>query len=271
MGPSGVGKTQLCRCLAAQLFGTEDALIRFDMSEYMEAHAVSRLIGSPPGYVGYEEGGQLTEAVRRRPWSVVLLDELEKAHRDIWNLLLQIMEEGVLTDSMGRTANFRNTILVMTSNIGSRRFSSGARLGFSSGTPDQERQTVEKEVLSDAKAAFPTEFFGRLDGALVFHPLNASVMSSIARHMLQASGSRLEQHGVTLSVREEAVEHLCRKAGLEQGGARPLRRTIAQLVESPAADLLLSGSLQPGQTLEVTVEQDCIRLIPLLRTNSPKP
>ena len=165
-----MGKTQLCRALAAVLFGSQDALIRFDMSEYMEPHSVSRLIGSPPGYVGHEDGGQLTEAVRRSPWSVVLLDELEKAHRDIWSILLQVMEEGVLTDSRGRKTDFRNTVLVMTSNLGSQRFVRGPGLGFSPG-PEGDRTALEREVLADARKSFPPEFLNRLDAALVWTTL----------------------------------------------------------------------------------------------------
>ncbi len=242
MGPTGVGKTQLCRSLAAALFGSEEALIRFDMSEYMESHAVSRLIGSPPGYVGHEEGGQLTEAVRRRPWSVVLLDELEKAHRDIWNLLLQVMEEGALTDAQGRQADFRNTVLVMTSNLGARRFAKGARLGFAPG----EGEDVERAVLADAHAAFPPEFFGRLDAALVFHPLDRPCLEAIARNLLAQTGQRLARRGVVFRPEAGAVELLAAQAEKQPGGARPLRRAIARQVEDPAADLLLSGALRGG-------------------------
>ena len=250
LGPSGVGKTHLCRCLAQELFGSKDALIRFDMSEYMEAHSVSRLIGSPPGYVGHEQGGQLTEAVRRRPWSVLLLDELEKAHRDIWNLLLQIMEEGTLTDSLGRRVDFRNTILVMTSNVGARRFSRPSRLGFSSGSPTQERDKTETEVLSDAKAIFPPELLDRPDSILVFHPLEESSLCAIAQTLLDQTAQRLSHHGIALSADPAVFPILCSLAGKEEG-ARPLRRLIADLVETPAAELLLSGKLAAGQTLTV--------------------
>ena len=250
LGPSGVGKTHLCRCLAKELFGSNDALIRFDMSEYMEAHSVSRLIGAPPGYVGHEQGGQLTEAVRRRPWSVILLDELEKAHRDIWNLLLQIMEEGTLTDSLGRKVDFRNTILVMTSNAGARRFSHASRLGFSPGSPDQERDQTEKEVLSDTKAIFPPELLDRLDSVVVFHPLDRSSLCAIAQTLLEQTARRLARHGVTLSAHPDVLPILCTLAGKDEG-ARPLRRLIADLVETPAADLLLSEGLASGQTLTV--------------------
>ena len=245
LGPSGVGKTQLCRSLAGALFGREEALLRFDMSEYMEAHTVSRLVGSPPGYVGHEEGGQLTERVRRNPWSVVLLDELEKAHRDIWSILLQVMEEGVLTDSRGRKTDFRNTVLVMTSNLGSQRFVRGPGLGFSPG-PEGDRTALEREVLADARKSFPPEFLNRLDAALVFHPLDHTSLVSITRQLLDQAGAR--------------------SGGDREYGARPLRRAVSSLVEDPAADLVLRGALVPGDTLQVSVSQGKVTVRPV----SPK-
>ncbi len=266
LGPTGVGKTQLCRALAATLFGSEDALLRFDMSEYMESHSVSRLLGSPPGYVGHEEGGQLTERVRRSPWSVVLLDELEKAHRDIWSLLLQVMEEGVLTDAQGRRTDFRNTILIMTSNLGARRFAREQRLGFSPGG-DAAREEVEKEVLRDASAAFSPEFLNRLDALLVFHPLSPNALTSIARSLLREAEVRLAAHGVTLDAPEEAVRRLAREGSREQG-ARPLRRAVTRLVEDPAADLLLSGELGPGDALRLTLQDGTLALQPVRSSRS---
>lgn len=259
LGPSGVGKTQLCRSLAQTLFGSSEALIRFDMSEYMEAHSVSRLIGSPPGYVGHEEGGQLTERVRRSPWSVVLLDELEKAHRDIWSVLLQVMEEGVLTDSQGRKTDFRNTVLVMTSNLGARYFQQKTRLGFGSGT-ESDRKALEGEVLSEAKQTFAPEFLNRLDAALVFHPLGEETLVSITRQLLDETGKRLESLGVTMQVEEDAVRLLAKKGSHRDYGARPLRRAIAAWVEDPAADLLLSGQCQRGGGLHVLVQEDRVRV-----------
>jgi len=246
LGPSGVGKTQLCRALAQTLFGSREALLRFDMSEYMEAHSVSRLIGSPPGYVGHEEGGQLTEAVRRHPWSVVLLDEIEKAHRDIWSLLLQVMEEGTLTDSRGRKTDFRSTVLVMTSNLGARRFSRGMTLGFGTG---EEARNLEQEVLKDAKTAFSPEFFNRLDGALVFHPLSGAALETITRQLLEQTAARLRRLGVELRWEEEALRVLSAMGDDRTYGARPLRRIVAREVEDPAARLLLEGSLAAGQKL----------------------
>ena len=259
LGPSGVGKTQLCRALAAALFGSEEALLRFDMSEYMEAHTVSRLIGSPPGYVGHEEGGQLTERVRRQPWSVVLLDELEKAHRDVWSLLLQVMEEGVLTDSQGRKTDFRNTVLVMTSNLGAQRFAKGRRLGFAAGG-DAEREELERAVLSDAGSTFAPEFLNRLDATLVFHPLSGETLNAITRQLLSETRKRLDKLGITMAVEEEAVTLLAGKGSSREYGARPLRRAIASLVEDPAADLMLAGRLKKGDTLCVSAQGDQVQV-----------
>ena len=259
LGPSGVGKTQLCRSLAGALFGREEALLRFDMSEYMEAHTVSRLVGSPPGYVGHEEGGQLTERVRRNPWSVVLLDELEKAHRDVWSVLLQVMEEGVLTDGLGRRTDFRNTVLVMTSNLGARRFGRSQRLGFASG-PAAEREQLEREVIADARRTFAPEFFNRLDAALVFHPLEQGDLCRIARRLLDETGGRLAGQGVKLDVEEDAIALLAREGSSREYGARPLRRAVARLVEDPAADLLLSGRMKKGDTLHVLARAGAVEV-----------
>ncbi|MEY8402506.1 ATP-dependent Clp protease ATP-binding subunit [Oscillospiraceae bacterium 44-34] len=259
LGPSGVGKTQLCRSLAGALFGSEEALLRFDMSEYMEAHTVSRLLGSPPGYVGHEEGGQLTERVRRNPWSVVLLDELEKAHRDVWSVLLQVMEEGVLTDAQGRKTDFRNTVLVMTSNLGAQRFAKGKRLGFNAGG-ETEREELERAVLSDASNTFAPEFLNRLDSVLVFHPLDGTTLNAITRQLLGETRRRLEKLGVAMAVEEEAVSILAGKGSSREYGARPLRRAIANLVEDPAADLMLAGQLKKGDTLCVSAQGDQVKV-----------
>ena len=257
LGPSGVGKTQLCRALASALFGSQEALLRFDMSEYMEGHSVSRLIGSPPGYVGHDEGGQLTERVRRNPWSVVLLDELEKAHRDVWSILLQVMEEGVLTDAQGRRTDFRNTVLVMTSNLGAQHFRAQGRLGF---LPEEgaDRAAVERAVLAEARRTFAPEFLNRLDGTLVFHPLDGDSLAAITRQLLDQTGERLSALGVSLQVEEDAVRLLARAGSDRDYGARPLRRAIAAQVE----DLLLEGALCSGGTLRVVADGDCVQVRP---------
>ena len=261
LGPSGVGKTQLCRALASALFGSQEALLRFDMSEYMEGHSVSRLIGPPPGYVGHDEGGQLTERVRRNPWSVVLLDELEKAHRDVWSILLQVMEEGVLTDAQGRRTDFRNTVLVMTSNLGAQHFRAQGRLGF---LPEEgaDRAAVERAVLAEARRTFAPEFLNRLDGTLVFHPLDGDSLAAITRQLLDQTGERLSALGVSLQVEEDAVRLLARAGSDRDYGARPLRRAIAAQVEDPAADLLLEGALCSGGTLRVVADGDCVQVRP---------
>ena len=259
LGPSGVGTTQLCRSLASALFGSQEALLRFDMSEYMEAHSVSRLIGSPPGYVGHEEGGQLTERVRKNPWSVVLLDELEKAHRDVWSILLQVMEEGVLTDAQGRRTDFRNTVLVMTSNLGARRFGKSQSLGFHTGG-QAEREELERAVLADARSTFAPEFLNRLDATLVFHPLERDTLGQIARQVLLETGARLSKLGVTMEVEDQAVALLADRGADREYGARPLRRAVSTLVEDPAADLILAGKLKQGDTLRVMAQEGQVRV-----------
>ncbi len=246
-GPSGVGKTELCRALAAQLFGTQEALLRLDMSEYLEAHSVSRLIGSPPGYVGHEEGGRLTEAVRRRPYQVVLLDELEKAHADVWNLLLQIMEEGTLTDAQGRRADFRNTVLVMTTNAGADELScTRSPLGFGGGGAAGEGEA--RRALS---RLFRPEFLNRLDEIVCFQPLGAEEMEQIAAVLLEQAAARFRRLGVTLEVTPAARGALAREGHSPRYGARPLRRCLRREIEEPAAELLLGHALSAGDTLRV--------------------
>ena len=252
LGPTGVGKTELCKALAAALFGTGEALLRFDMSEYMEKHTVSRLLGAPPGYVGHDEGGQLTEKVRRKPYSVVLFDEIEKAHPDVWGILLQIMEDGVLTDAQGHKVDFRNTVVVMTSNVGAARITAkGSRLGFSAAGSGETRPVEElrEAVLGDLKKVFRPEFLNRLDDIIVFRQLTRPEIRSIARRMLDTVGQRLEKLGVALRTGEEALDLLARDGFDPAYGARPLRRTIRAQVEDPAAELLLSGALEQGSAL----------------------
>lgn len=265
LGPTGVGKTELCKALAQSLFGSEDALLRFDMSEYMEKQTVSRLIGSPPGYVGYDEGGQLTEKVRRHPYSVVLFDEIEKAHPDVWGILLQIMEDGILTDSQGHRVDFKNTVVVMTSNVGAQRISGQTgRLGFSTASSsDGETRTPEElreAVLGDLKQIFRPEFLNRLDEIIVFRQLSRAETGQIVRLMLSAVRQRLAALGVTLEWSDAAVSLLA-AAGFDPAyGARPLRRAIRAQVEDPAAELLLSGRLAAGQRLLLQGEEKNVRL-----------
>ncbi len=267
LGPTGVGKTELCKALAHALFGSEEALLRFDMSEYMEKHTVSRLIGSPPGYVGHEEGGQLTEQVRRRPYSVVLFDEIEKAHADIWGILLQIMEDGVVTDAQGRKADFKNAVIVMTSNVGAARITAkGGRLGFalSERSPGETRPQAElrQAVLEDLKQVFRPEFLNRLDETIVFTQLDRPQTAAIARRMLDGVAQRMAALGVELRFTDAAVEHLAAAGFDPDYGARPLRRAIRSQVEDPAAELLLSGGLSQGGALLLQVRDGALELTP---------
>ena len=265
LGPTGVGKTELCKALAQAMFGSEEALLRFDMSEYMEKHAVSRLIGSPPGYVGHEEGGQLTEQVRRRPYCVVLFDEVEKAHPDIWGILLQMMEDGVVTDAQGRKADFKNAIVVLTSNVGAQRITArGGRLGFSAArhTDGQTRSPEELKdaVMEDLKQTFRPELLNRLDETIVFTQLGRGEIRAIARRMLEQVGRRLKALGVTLTWTDEALDTLAKLGFDPDYGARPLRRAIRSGVEDPAAEGLLSGALQAGGSALISCEEGRLAL-----------
>ena len=255
LGPSGVGKTELCRALAAAMFGQEEALIRIDMSEYAESHAASRLVGSPPGYVGHEEGGQLTEQIRRRPYAVVLFDEIEKAHRSVWNLLLQILEDGCLTDSHGRRADFRNAVVVMTSNVGARQMTSAHPLGFTGEEAGEEarQERVGRAVREELKKTFRPEFLNRIDDTVVFRQLGEEDLEEIARRMLAESGARMAELGLSLRAGNEAITLLARECRDPAHGARPLRRALRQKVEDVVAEGLLSGRFQKGDRLLLTV------------------
>ena len=241
LGPSGVGKTEVARQLANFLFGTQDALVRFDMSEYMEKHAVSKLIGSPPGYVGHEEGGQLTERIRRQPYSLVLFDEIEKAHPDVANLLLQILDDGVLTDSYGNHVDFKNSIVLMTSNVGSKMVLNRGRMGF--GDPDSTVQfaQIEDEILSELRRTFSPEFINRLDEVIVFNPLGEAELRAVVDILLDDVNHTLEQRGLQVNVTPEAREWLLKQSGVEpQTGARPLRRTIQRHIQDAVSEILIS-------------------------------
>ena len=260
LGPSGVGKTELCRTLAAAVYRDESAIVRIDMSEYMEKHAVSRLIGSPPGYVGYEDGGQLTEKVRRKPWCVVLFDEIEKAHEDVWSLLLQIMDEGRLTDSMGRTVDFRNTVIVMTSNVGAKAILAGrAPLGFGTGPAGSEEE-MRRQVMEELRGTFRPEFLNRVDETIVFHRLEEDDLLRITENLLSELRQRFESLGISLELPEETKRALTQKAAAEHAGARPLRRLLQRELEDRAAELLLRGEARAGDTLVAREENGEIRL-----------
>lgn len=253
LGPSGVGKTETAKALAEYLFGDEKALVQLDMSEYMEKFSVSRLVGSPPGYVGYEEGGQLTEAVRRRPFSVVLFDEIEKAHRDVFNILLQIMEDGRLTDSQGRTVDFKNAIIILTSNLGTKSIQKAVSLGFAT-TEASGRLSYEKmkaNLLEEAKKVFPPEFLNRLDEIVVFHELSEKEMEAIVEKLFSGIKERMAEKGLNLELSKEARKFLIKEGFDPSLGARPLRRALQRLVEDPLSEALLVESFKPGQTVVV--------------------
>jgi ATP-dependent Clp protease ATP-binding subunit ClpC len=255
-GPSGVGKTELSKTLAEFLFGDEDALIQLDMSEYMEKHTVSRLFGSPPGYVGYEEGGQLTEKVRRRPFSVVLFDEVEKAHQDIFNSLLQILEDGRLTDAQGRSVDFKNTVIIMTTNLGTRDISKGglsvgfARQGESTGSYDRMKNRVQEEL----KQHFRPEFLNRVDDIIVFHQLDRDEIFSIVDLMIAKVDDRLKDRDMAIELRPAAKDLLSQRGYDPVLGARPLRRTIQREIEDSLSEKILFGELRPGQIVIVDTE-----------------
>ena len=243
LGPTGVGKTELCKALAQAMFGDENAMLRLDMSEYMEKHTVSRLVGSPPGYVGYDEGGQLTEAVRRKPYSVVLFDEIEKAHPDVFNMLLQILEDGRLTDSQGRTVDFKNTIIIMTSNVGARRIieQRQAALGFANGDNSMDNVSVREMVMSELKQVFRPEFLNRVDDIIVFNKLTKPEIEQIARLMLETLKKRLSGLGVTVSFTDKAVEKIADEGFDDTYGARPLRRAIVTNIEDKLSERMLDA------------------------------
>jgi ATP-dependent Clp protease ATP-binding subunit ClpC len=252
LGPSGVGKTELARTLAEFLFGDEDAMIQVDMSEYMEKHSVSRLVGSPPGYIGYDEGGQLTEAVRRKPYSVVLLDEIEKAHPDVFNILLQILEDGRLTDAQGRKVDFRNTIVIMTSNIGAGTISKNQTLGFSIGDESGlSYEDMKERVLGELKKVFRPELLNRIDEVIVFHKLTKEEITTIVDLVLRRLREQMGEHEVAIELTNEAKELLLEKGYDPALGARPLRRAIQRFIEDPLADFVLGRSLEPGSTILV--------------------
>jgi ATP-dependent Clp protease ATP-binding subunit ClpC len=257
LGPSGVGKTELSKALAEFLFGDEDTLIQLDMSEYMEKHTVSRLIGSPPGYVGYEEGGQLTEAVRRKPFSVVLFDEIEKAHPDVFNTLLQILEDGHLTDAQGHTVDFKNTVIIMTSNLGTRDIQKGTSIGFAAKADEQVTyEKMKEKVMEELKRSFRPEFLNRIDEVIVFHSLSREDVKSIVDLMLKRVREQLKAKDVEIELTDDAKNLLAEKGYDPALGARPLRRTIQRMVEDPLSEKLLWKEFKAGETVIVHAQDD---------------
>jgi ATP-dependent Clp protease ATP-binding subunit ClpC len=259
LGPTGVGKTEVARSLAGFLFGSERALVRFDMSEYMEKHSVSKLIGSPPGYVGYEEGGQLTERVRRSPYSVILLDEIEKAHPDVFNILLQVFEDGQLTDGLGNTVDFKNVILIMTSNIGARYLEKRANLGFQSASETATDKKVEDLVLSEVKRLFNPEFLNRLDEVIVFNALTDGDLLQIIELLVGLMNQNLAQKNISITLAPEAARWILEKTCTDRSyGARPLRRALQKYVEDPLSEALIQGEIQSPAVLEVIVSNEAL-------------
>ena len=257
LGPTGVGKTELCKALAEAMFGDEEAMIRMDMSEYMERHTVSRLIGSPPGYVGYEEGGQLTEKVRRKPYSVVLLDEIEKAHPDVFNILLQILEDGRLTDSKGRTVDFRNTVIVMTSNVGAQTIRKQKTLGFSTAgdMAGNEYEKMKDNIMDELKKTFRPEFLNRIDETIVFHTLEDVHLKKIVKLMLESVSKRLAQKDIYLEVTDAAQEFMANEGFDITYGARPLRRVIQRMIEDNLSEGILAGKVKIGDKVKFDVKE----------------
>jgi ATP-dependent Clp protease ATP-binding subunit ClpC len=255
IGPSGVGKTELAKALAEFMFDDEEALVRLDMSEYREQHTASRLFGAPPGYVGYEEGGQLTEAVRRRPYRVILFDEIEKAHPEVWNSLLQILDDGRMTDGQGRVVDFRNTILIMTSNLGTEFIKRGGTLGFllNEGT-DEDRESHEK-IEKALKATFRPEFLNRIDEVIIFSPLTREQMVKIVGLQMKEVEGRLQEHGITVELTDKAREWLANVGYDANFGARPLKRTLQKYIESPLSISILANEFKNGDKVLIDLDE----------------
>ena len=250
LGPTGVGKTELCKALAEAMFGDEDMLIRIDMSEYMEKENVSKLIGSAPGYVGYDEGGQLTEKVRRKPYSVVLFDEIEKAHPDVFNILLQILDDGRLTDSHGRTVNFKNTIVIMTSNVGASEIKA-SRLGFGSKDDDKKYEDMKERQMEALRKKFRPEFLNRIDDTIIFRSLNEEDMGKIVDMLLKQLTKRLEPTGISLDITDKAKEHIVKEGSNVEYGARPLKRAIQKMIEDELSEKILTKEINEGDEVKV--------------------
>ena len=263
LGPTGVGKTELSKALAESLFGTEDSIIRIDMSEFMEPHSVAKLIGAPPGYVGFDDGGQLTEKIRRKPYSVILFDEIEKAHPDVMNMLLQILEDGRLTDSQGRTVNFKNTVIIMTSNIGARLITEKKSLGFANSSDEDETkeyEDIKKNVMAELKKELRPEFINRIDDIIVFHKLNDDEIRSIIDLLLRNVEQRLVEQGLNIKIDKSVKELIAKKGVDKEFGARPLRRAIQNIVEDKLAEEILDGNIKTGVEAKLVAKDDKVEL-----------
>ena len=258
LGPTGVGKTELSKALADAMFGSEANLIRVDMTEYMEKHSVSKMIGSPPGYVGYEEGGQLSEKVRRNPYSVILFDEIEKAHPDVFNILLQVLDDGIITDSTGRKIDFKNTVIIMTSNAGAENIVAPKNLGFNTSTdPDRDYKTMKSKVMEEVKRLFKPEFLNRIDETIVFHMLTRSDIAQIVDIMVNSINKRIgEQMNLHIELDDSAKALIVDKGYDEKYGARPLKRALQTLVEDELAEQILEGRIKNGDNVHITCADD---------------
>ena len=272
LGPTGVGKTELSKALAEAVFGSEQAMIRVDMSEYMEKFAVSRLIGAPPGYVGYEEGGQLTEAVRRRPYSVVVLDELEKAHPDIYNILLQVLDEGYLSDTLGHKVSFKNCVVIMTSNVGAREITNkGSNLGFAAKTTEEQQyQDMRQGVMDEVKKTFNPEFINRIDEIVVFHALTKENIAQILDLALEEVDDKLANKELELELTDSAKNYLIERGFDAKYGARPLLRTLQRELEDPLAENILTSRYAPGTVIRVDLNKDTQKLTFSNAASKPK-
>ena len=259
MGPTGVGKTELSKALAESLFGSEDALVRIDMSEYMESHSSAKLIGAPPGYVGYDEAGQLTEKVRKRPYSVILFDEIEKAHPDVMNILLQVLDDGRLTDAQGRTVNFKNTIIIMTSNVGARMITEKKTLGFTTNSNKEENakkeyEDTKKDVMAELKKEFKPEFLNRIDDIIVFHKLNEEDIGKIVDLLINNVSKLMKEQNIEIEVDDKAKKLVVSKGTDEAYGARPLKRAIQTMIEDKIAEAILDGKVK--NKAKITAEKE---------------
>jgi len=267
LGPTGVGKTELAKILASEIFENESSLIKIDMSEFMEKHNVSRLVGAPAGYVGYEEGGKLTEAVRHNPYSLILLDEIEKAHPDVFNILLQILEDGYLTDAKGRKVDFRNTIIIMTSNVGMDKLTKQAEIGFKASDEESKQRAIEKynsmkkDILKDLKDKFRPEFLNRIDKIIVFKPLDKESIFKIANIHLRQLAERMSEQGILLKFTKKVEEFISKEGYEPENGARPIRRVVQNLIEDSLAEGMLLGNFKAGDTIKIDIENDKIKLI----------